>query len=205
MLPPAEVRRDFEVGFTDLPRILIRIGYRKTPLPDSDPVLTIVREEAEFALRLLDPAAAWTIISAHEAGGHEIFAGAQKVALCVCTIGPRLEQACAEHFRSNEDLRGLALDALGSEAVGQVTRQADRILAAKGRLLGLWPSKKYAPGYRGWDVREQAFLFSMVPAAEIGVRLTESFMMIPRKSYSFRLNYYSDRSLSTRRFPLKDS
>ncbi len=125
-----------------------------------------------------------------------------KVALCVCTIGPGLEEACAAHFAAGEDLRGLALDALGSEAVGQVSRQADRILAEKGRALELWPSKKYAPGYRGWDVCEQAFLFSVVPASEIGVRLTDSYMMVPRKSYSFRLNYYAERALSTRRFPL---
>lgn len=205
MSTTAEVRRDFEVRFTDLRRILVRIGYRRAPIPENDPILAVIREEAEHAARLLEPAAAWAIITAREAGGHEVFAGAQKVALCVCTIGPRLEEACAEHFRSNEDLRGLVLDALGSEAVGQVTRRVDRILAEKGLLLGLWPSKKFAPGYRGWDVREQGFLFSMVPAAEIGVRLTESFMMIPRKSYSFRINYYSERELSTRRFPLPES
>ncbi len=201
---PAEtgVRRDFSVGFTDLRRILVRIGYRKPAVPEDDPILAVVREEAERAEGLIASAVAWAVIDPGETTGHPVFARASRVALCVSTIGPRLEEASAEHFRRNDDLRGLILDALGSDAVGRLGRMADRFLAEKALALGLWPSKRYAPGYKGWDVCEQAFLFSVVPAAEIGVSLTESWMMVPRKSYSFRLNFYSDPSLSPRRFPL---
>jgi cobalamin-dependent methionine synthase I len=196
------VHRDFEVCFDDPSRILVRIGYKKHPLPDDDPILALVREEAERAASLVRPTAVSVIIEATETDGHSTFLNAQKVALCVCTIGPRLEEECAAQFARNEDLRGLALDALGSEAVAQVTRNMDRLLAEEALRLGLWPSKKYAPGYRDWDVSHQAFLFSRVPAEQIGVRLTESFMMVPRKSYSFRINFYADKSLTSRRFPL---
>jgi hypothetical protein len=200
---PAEtgVRRDFSLGFSDLRRILVRIGYRKGTVPDDDPILTVVREEARRAEGLIAPASAWAVIEPEETTGHAVFAGARRVALCVCTIGPGLEAAAAEDFRRNDDLRGMVLDALGSDAVGRLSRMADRFLAEKALAQGLWPSKRYAPGYKGWDVCEQAFLFSMVPAAEIGVRLTESFMMVPRKSYSFRLNFYAEPSLSTRGYP----
>jgi len=202
MLSAAEVRRDFEVRFADLRRILVRIGYKKSHVPEDDPILGIVREEARRAAELIQPVAAMAVIEAAETDGHPVFMNAAKVALCVCTIGPRLEDACAAYFACNEDLRGMALDAMGSEAVGQVSRRVDRLMTERGLQLGLWPSKRYAPGYRGWDVSHQAFLFSKVPAAEVGVRLTDSFMMVPRKSYSFRVNYYADRSLTTRRFPL---
>jgi len=205
MPPAAEVRRDFEVRFTDLRRILVRIGYKKSHVPDDDPILGIVREEAGRAAELIRPAAAMAVIEAAETDGNAVFLNAVRVALCVCTIGPQLESECAAYFACNDDLRGLTLDALGSEAVGQVSRRMDRLLAERGLQLGLWPSKKYAPGYKGWDVGHQAFLFSKVPAAEVGVRLTDSFMMVPRKSYSFRVNYYADRSLTTRRFPLPEA
>jgi hypothetical protein len=204
MHPAAEVRRDISVRFTDLRRILVRIGYKKSAIPDDDPILGVVREEAVRAAALIQPAAAWAVIDAAEADGHPVFADAVRVAFCVNTIGPGLEDQCAAYFACNDDLRGMALDALGSEAVGQVSRHMDRLLAERGLESGLWPSKRYAPGYKGWDVGNQALLFSKVPAAEIGVRLTDSFMMVPRKSYSFRVNYYADRSLTTRRFPLPE-
>lgn len=204
MPPAAEVRRDFEVRFTDVRRTLVRIGYKKSHVPDDDPILGIVREEAGRAAELIQPAAAMAVIEAAETDAHPVFMNAVKIALCVCTIGTRLEDECAAYFARNDDLRGMALDALGSEAVGQVSRRMDRLIAERGLQLGLWPSKRYAPGYKGWDVSRQAFLFSKIPAAEVGVRLTDSFMMVPRKSYSFRVNYYADRALTTRRFPLPE-
>lgn len=196
------VRRDFAVGFSDFRRLLVRIGYRKACVPEDDPILAVVKEEARQAEGLIAPAVAWAVIDPGAATGHPVFDRASRVALCVCTIGPRLEEACAAHFQRNDDLRGMVLDALGSDAVGRLSLMADRFLADKAKSLGLWPSKRYAPGYQGWDVSEQAFLFSVVPAAEIEVRLTESFMMVPRKSYSFRLNFYSEPGLSNRRFAL---
>jgi len=38
-----------------------------------------------------------------------------------------------------------------------------------------------------------------VAASEIGVRLTDSCMMVPRKSGTFRINFYADQTLITRR------
>jgi hypothetical protein len=190
MPPSSGVVREFEVRFDYPTRILIRLGCRKISLPEDDPVLAVVREEGLRAARLLRPAAAWRVIEAGETGGQPVFCRAERVGLCVCTIGPALEEECAAHFARNEDLRALALDALGSEAVSQVSRRMERFLTDHGRALGFQPGKRYAPGYKGWGVENQAFVFSRVPASEIGVRLTDSFMMVPRKSYSFRINFY---------------
>jgi len=42
----------------------------------------------------------------------------------------------------------------------------------------------------------------METSEAIGVKLNDSCMMIPRKSNSFRINFYADRTLTTRRLPL---
>ena len=81
-----------------------------------------------------------------------------------------------------------------------IAMQADRIIAQAARDMGLWPSKRFSAGYGIWDIREQAYVFSMLPAEEIGVRLTDTFMMVPRKSVSFRINFYLNREQTTRRF-----
>jgi cobalamin-dependent methionine synthase I len=97
-------------------------------------------------------------------------------------------------------MKGLILDAIGSEATEQVARQTDRLLCKKAREMNLWPSKRFSPGYRSWNIEEQRYLFQVLPGEEIGVTLNESCMMIPRKSVSFRINFYETKDLSTRAF-----
>jgi hypothetical protein len=183
-----ELRTAFELVL-DERKILTRIGH-KGPTASVRPSLAeAVREEAARARTLIEPAAIWTVLEAAETNGHPVFAGAVRVALAICTIGPRLESAAAS-LMEGDVLRGLILDAFGSQAVGEVSRAIVRDIEARAREQGFVPSKRFAPGYRSWPVEEQALLFGRLPAGLIGVRLTDSFMMVPRKSYSFRVNFY---------------
>lgn len=187
---------DVAISF-DERRVLVRLGYRK-PAGDIDPgIRLVVHEEARNAKKLVRPQVLAAILDSSELPDHPIFRNAEKAALCLCTIGPELERSVAKLMSDGEALRGLVLDWLGSEAVAFISKQAEAWLKKKGRALGLWPGKRFAPGYKGWDVSGQQFIFSVLPAARMGVRLTESFMMMPRKSYSFRVNYFRDRALAT--------
>lgn len=184
----AVLRTAFELTL-DERKILVRIGH-KGPARSARPALIdAVRDGKERALRLARPAAIWTVLDAAETNGHPVFAGAVRVALAACTIGPELEAAAAEDMASDV-LRGLILDAFGSQAVAEVSRAVVRDIEARAGAEGLVPSRRFAPGYRSWPVEEQAFLFGRLPGSRIGVRLTDSFMMVPRKSYSFRVNFY---------------
>jgi hypothetical protein len=181
-------------------KICFRIGYKTT----LDRVTSSVKESVEKAKsqanELMIPSAVYRILDYSETNRHPIFAHAEKVALCICTIGPQLEAEIAELMNKDELIKGLIFDAIGSESVEQVARQADRTLCEKARHMNLWPSKRYSPGFRSWGIEEQRYLFQMIPAKDIGVTLNESFMMIPRKSISFRVNFYKNKALSTRSF-----
>lgn len=185
---PIEKRTSFDFVLEDR-KILVRIGH-KGPAQGVKPTLAeAVREEKARALSLIEPAAIWTVIDYESTNKHPIFTGAVRVALCLCTIGPRLEKAVAGLMESDV-LRGLILDAFGSQAVSEISRQIVRDVESRAGESGFRPSKRFAPGYRSWPVEEQAFLFGHLPGQTIGVRLTDSFMMVPRKSYSFRINFY---------------
>ena len=173
-------------------KILLRLGYRKGPASASPAVRGIVAEETARAVALVRPAIAAVVLEKEELPAHPVFRGAERAALCVSTIGPELEAAAARLVEEGEMLRGLVLDWLGSEAVVHVSRQAADWLAGEGRNAGLRPSKMFSPGDKGWDVSGQALIFAAVPASAIGVRLSESFMMTPRKSFTFRINFYKD-------------
>lgn len=189
----ARVRRDFSVVF-DEARILRRLGVRKRPEQGDLSLIDLVREETAEASRLLAPAAVAAVVPAVELESHGVFAGAVSVGLCVCTIGPGIEERATRFMADHDLLRGLVLDALGTEAVSAVSRNAEAWLGEWGRSLGLHPGKRYAPGYKGWDVSNQKMLFDRLPAGDIGVSLTDGFMMIPRKSYSFRINFCGESS-----------
>lgn len=190
--------KDFKIEF-DEKRILRLIGYKKKSKEIKEPIKKLIAEEKNKLDYLLHPESIYTIIDYEQMSRHPIFKDAEKVALCICTIGPELEAEVNDLMKKNEMLKALILDALGSEAAEETAIQSDKILAKKAREMDLWPSKRFSPGYGKWNIKEQRYVFQMLPGQEIGVRLTESCMMIPRKSISFRINFYREQKLTTRK------
>ncbi|MBW1935305.1 MAG: hypothetical protein JRI84_07115 [Deltaproteobacteria bacterium] len=181
-------------------RILRLIGYKKPPAEIKPSLRELIDREKKELASLLQPASIYTIIDYEETNKHPIFEMAEKVALCICTIGSAVEAKIAELVQDNEITRALVLDAFASEATEEVARRSDRILSRKARALDLWPSKRFSPGYKPWPLTEQKFIFSLLPGEEIGVKLNpHSCMMVPRKSISFRINFYKDKNLTTRK------
>ncbi len=198
MSPRVEKIENLKIEF-DEKRILRLIGYKQKFTEIKDPIKLLIKEEKNKLKHLLHPASIYTILDHAETNQHPIFEDAKKVALCICTIGPALEEEINRLMGENEMVRALILDSLGSEAAEETAIQSDRILVEKAREMGLWPSKRFSPGYGKWDIREQKYVFQVLPGKDIGVSLTESCMMVPRKSVSFRINFYKDKNLTTRK------
>jgi len=183
----------------DSRKVFLRIGCRKQREDKIERVKVLIDKEKEKLTSLLEPKAVYTILDYNETNKHHIFKNAEKVGLSLCTIGYNLEKECTELTERNEILRALILDVWGSETVEEIANQVDRIISKKARQMNLWPSKRFSPGYGIWDIKEQKFIFNVLPSKEIGIELTKSFIMIPQKSVSFRINFYRDRNLSTKR------
>lgn len=191
---------DFDFRW-DEGKVLVRLGSRNGLRSAAPSLLALLKDTESRLPALLAPKGAYTIIRHEETNGNRIFDKAVMVALGVVTIGPALEAEIETAFKEGDMLKGLILDAFGTDAIVQVFKQAERRIVEEALHRGLWPSKRFSPGYRGWPLEEQKFLFQEVDAGSIGVRLNDSCMMIPRKSNSFRINFYADRSLTTRRLP----
>ena len=186
--------KEYEIEL-DQKKILWTLGYKKKLASINESLSQMILEEKARLNFLLQPAAIYRILDYEETNKHAIFQNAEKVVLCICTIGPTLEEESGRLMKENEMLRGLVLDALGSEAVEQVALQSEKIISQESKKLNLWPSKRFSPGFGKWDIMEQQFIFQMLPAQNIGVSLNESCMMIPRKSISFRINLYKNQSM----------
>ena len=149
---------------------------------------------------LVEPAVAWDCFAVQEirhekvilAGGKRIgngpvttvMGGAEQVAIGVCTIGPRVNERIHQYKEQGEAVRSMLLDQLGSLAVGQLSQHFYRRLETDAALQGLHISTYLSPGESEWSIKDQAVIFDLLDAAQIGVSLTESLLMKPIKSLS---------------------
>jgi hypothetical protein len=113
-----------------------------------------------------------------------IFPEAKKLVVLLCTIGPSLEKQVTGYSKSGETMRGMILDGIGSTAVDMLALEVLRRLASEVSSRGYEISSPVNPGMPGFPLTEQWNLLELVNADEIGVRLTTSGVLVPRKSTS---------------------
>ncbi len=113
-------------------------------------------------------------------------AGAQQVAIAVCTIGEALERRAEQAMRTNA-AAALALDGAGTAALRKVSQAVETRIKDEYGKLCLEPGMRVQPGQEGWPIEQQAQVFRLLPVARIGVLLTRDFLMRPKKSVSFAL------------------
>lgn len=149
---------------------------------------------------LLEPASAYEIYAVAEITDQRLFmdsgpashdsllrsplSGAKEMAIAVCTIGPGLEKQVTEYTNQGELLRGTLLDGIGSAAADSLAEEVCKFMADEASSRGYEASSPVNPGMPGLPITAQRRLLGLVPAQEIGVRLTSLGMMIPRKSVS---------------------
>jgi hypothetical protein len=121
-------------------------------------------------------------------------AGAQRVVVVVCTIGPDLEKAI-DQFIVEDPLYSLALDGLGNAAVENLAQQVCARIDAQVLAEGLHASTPLSPGYPEWSVEVgQPQIFSLIDPSRAGIQLTSGGMMLPKKTMSFIVGLGDDMS-----------
>lgn len=187
---------DFEITATDVLK-----GQGIDPERASERLLKTAESVLAEAMALVEPAAMYTLLEVKnfehrkidfEGGSFEgslvgkAFAGAEHLYLAVCTIGEPLEKKVEEMMNDNP-VAGIALDGAGIAAVGCVSKTVEDIISKEACELNLSLGMRAQPGQEGWPIEQQRQVFSILPAEQIGMKLTESCLMIPRKSVSFAI------------------
>ena len=102
----------------------------------------------------------------------------------VATIGSGVDEEIRQLMDNGLASQGFILDSIGSVAAENMIEQFQRETARRLREDGLALTLRFSPGYCDWPVTEQKKLFSLFLNVDTGVRLTDSCLMIPRKSVS---------------------
>jgi hypothetical protein len=117
-----------------------------------------------------------------------IFPKADNLALFAFTLGPEISREIETQSKTDGLALGYMLDAVASYSADKASEAAEGIffnhLSSRGEVYPLTRVLLYSPGYCGWHISSQKKLFEYLKPEEIGIRLNESFLMVPLKSIS---------------------
>ncbi len=109
-------------------------------------------------------------------------AEAERVVFLAATIGDGVENAVSRHFDEGRYAHSVLLDAAATAAVEQVCDACETMLRPQLAKEGFSMRWRFSPGYGDWDIHAQPELLRLTQAESVGISLTESFMLCPRKS-----------------------
>lgn len=110
---------------------------------------------------------------------------ADSLAICLVTIGDKLENRIQQYFQKKRPDSALFLDAAGSAAVEEAADQLGKIVSSnKTNQEKNYPCR-VSPGYGTWSIEWQTEIFKALPHTSVGVELLPSLLMLPKKSVSF--------------------
>jgi len=114
----------------------------------------------------------------------QLMQGCQKAAIFAVTIGELLEMRSKQLAKAGRVLEAAIVDAVGSEAAEQAAAAVQNRVKEIANAQGLSISLRFSPGYCDWDIGQQTMIFRALNGRSAGIHLTDSGLMVPRKSVS---------------------
>jgi len=176
-----------EIKDHDVIRLLGHVKHQDKEL--SGRFVRLYEEEKRYARRLIDPKAVFIIEDISSVPKREIFVGAEKVVFSLTSIGSKLEDRVSKLSAGGKLERSVVLDAIGSSTVESAADFVNEKINQRAEELGYDYTHRFSPGYCIWDISDQKLFFDTLPADQVGVKLTRSMMMAPRKSVTFSINF----------------
>jgi hypothetical protein len=175
------------------------LGYGDEASPPTR-TLSLINEYVDEAQQIIEPSFSCVIRDiervegsrVHVAGSivfegetvSQLLENCDKVAVFVSTISDPLEEVVGELAEDNRQVQAAVLDAVGSAAADQVAGRVQERVKEIAGTQGLAISRRFSPGYCGWDIAQQKQVFEALDADAVGIELTDECLMIPRKSVS---------------------
>ena len=130
------------------------------------------------------------IIEGTKIGAH--LAGCDKVILLAATVGEAIEETVTAQFAAGEYAASVLLDAAATTAVEQLADAMEKAIKPKAAAKGYGMRWRFSPGYGDWPIEQQPELIRLSQAADIGISLSSSMMLVPRKSITAIIGLYKE-------------
>ncbi len=130
-------------------------------------------------------------------------AGCEKVIALSATVGEDIEEDITKRFSSGEYSSAVLMDAAATAAVEQLADGMEKAISPKMAAQGFLLKWRFSPGYGDWPLEQQPELIRLAKAEQIGVKLTTSMMLTPRKSITALIGLYRKQESSTAEYSPK--
>ena len=183
----------------DREQVLRDIGYEDTSRVPAR-MLTLLDDALDRADALIDPSYGCVVRDVEFAQGRDsclqgpvlfesgvvarLLQHCDRAALFCLTIGERLEEAVSVLADEGLAVQARTLDAVGSSAAEAMADMVQGDLEGLAAAQGYCVSRRFSPGYCDWAVEQQETLFDALGDCSTEVHLTDSCLMLPRKSVS---------------------
>lgn len=125
-----------------------------------------------------------TVFNVGKIIGHQL-RQAQSAVLFLCTAGKGIEKWCKTLNDQGLMMESYMVDMLANATVEAAMDRIQEILRQECQNTETPTiSKRYSPGYCGWETQEQHLLFSFFPKNYCSIQLTDTALMLPIKSIS---------------------
>ena len=124
-------------------------------------------------------------------------AGCEKIIALSATVGEDIEEDITRRFASGEYSNAVLMDAAATAAVEQIADGMEKAISPKMAAQGFLLKWRFSPGYGDWPLEQQPELIRLAKAEQIGVKLTTSMMLTPRKSITALIGLYRKQENST--------
>lgn len=183
-------------------------GLRKSEFPQA------AIEEACIEARILaQPKGTWDIypydhatqtvlsdkpftIAGAKIGKH--LSGCTQVIILAATVGDAIEEAVTEYFSKGKYAYSTILDAAATAAVEQVADSMEKYIQSQIVKKGLAMRWRFSPGYGDWPIEQQPDMLRLSNAKSIGMSLTDSMMLTPRKSITAIIGLYNQETVTAK-------
>lgn len=116
-----------------------------------------------------------------------LFSKAKEIVLMIYTIGSSVEGRVKEYSQRGMIAESFYLDMLGSLAVTELGRLAFEMVEKRGKDKNLKASFPLNPGTSHWPPSGQKIVLELSGGKEIGVTISESFLLLPTKTISMAI------------------
>jgi hypothetical protein len=180
-------------------KLLARLGFLKAKTQMDEKTERLIKENLNLVQKLIKPKAVIAFdnitvnggIAAFENGFEiksadmaKLLDGCFKAYGIAVTIGDAAEKRRDDYISKKETFNALIFDAAGSVAAEETIASAYKQIEDFEKTNENSLTKRFSPGYGDWALEAQGGLLNWLGAAQIGIALTESFLMKPEKSVS---------------------
>ena len=118
----------------------------------------------------------------------------EKCAVLCATLGSEIEMKI-NYYSKTELLKSVISDACASTLIEALCDYAEALIKTEAEKNGFFITSRYSPGYGDFEISVQKDLLNLIEAPKkIGVTVTDSFIMLPRKSVSAVIGFQSEKA-----------